>query len=603
MRLLLVVFTLFMSLPALAAQEAQPVVQQAEATQDADLAKVQTQVETVDRELVILKQVTDNRLDTQDQRIGDLSSMTEQQGNYMSAIANVTTWVGAGIALLAILAGFVNFISVRNQASARATEIAEQWFQKNADTLQNQAAESTKKANSLHEQVTALRLKADETYAEIERIKVEFSDHANKSRMTIDQATEQILTAADAGRNKRIINPAAIEAVAQANREIDDKPASSFSADDHFARGLREYLSSDFKSALSSFDNALQRTQIERSQPENIAKFLLFRGVTLGELGRLDDAIAANDEIVNLYGNDTTPSMRTQVVKAQFNKGVSLGRLERIDEAISVYDSINQQYGKDKDPIIRAQVATALFNKAFALGQQKHYAEAITVYDAVDRLYSVDPDMSLRVQVSEALVNKGYVLGQINKSAEAISVYDAIDRRYGTDPDPILRARVATALVNKGLALSRLNRTAEEIAAYDTVDLRYSSDPDPSLNAQVGKALNGRAYVRIMLAKQHWDLEAERRERLVQAIGDLQRAQSKSTSNDQAMVLGNLGYALHLGGAGEEAEQYTRECLRLGQEIALKAQREDARVHRVEPQDTEYEQLLEQLWQKISSQA
>lgn len=83
-------------------------------------------------------------------------------------------------------------------------------------------------------------------------------------------------------------------------------------------------------------------------------------------------------------------------------------------------------------------------------------------------------------------------------------------------------------------------------------------------------------------------------------ISDLGRAKQQCANDSLPELLGNLGYALFLSGAIDEAEVHTRECLRLGPVTSLEAERNDARIHRVEPQDSEYEQLLDRLWEELS---
>jgi hypothetical protein len=66
------------------------------------------------------------------------------------------------------------------------------------------------------------------------------------------------------------------------------------------------------------------------------------------------------------------------------------------------------------------------------------------------------------------------------------------------------------------------------------------------------------------------------------------------------MVLGNLGYVLHLIGEQETARTYTLKSLRLGRQKTLDGQRDDAQKHRVEPQDTQYEEMLNELWLSLT---
>jgi hypothetical protein len=56
---------------------------------------------------------------------------------------------------------------------------------------------------------------------------------------------------------------------------------------------------------------------------------------------------------------------------------------------------------------------------------------------------------------------------------------------------------------------------------------------------------------------------------------------------------------LFLAGQVQAAQAPTLECLTLDGQKALDDQRADAKQHRVEPVDTNYEQLLDELWNSL----
>ena len=60
------------------------------------------------------------------------------------------------------------------------------------------------------------------------------------------------------------------------------------------------------------------------------------RASRLGALGRSEDELGVYDEVVARFGDATEPALREQVAKALVNKGVTLGELERSEEAVAV---------------------------------------------------------------------------------------------------------------------------------------------------------------------------------------------------------------------------------------------------------------------------
>ena len=265
--------------------------------------------------------------------------------------------------------------------------------------------------------------------------------------------------------------------------------------------------------------------------------------------------------------------------------------------ALSSFEQAIQQSSGADTPAIK--MATFLFAKASALGQLEQPQDEITVYDEIDRRYGRDDTPGMRERVAGALVNKGFTLGKLEQPQEAIAVYDEIDRRYGKDDTPGLREQVASALFNKGITLGQLAKPQEAIAVYDEIDRHYGNDAAPGVRERVAGALNGGSFNRIISAKKNFDDAVQRKKLLAEAIERLERALKICSVDDRAMVMGNLGYALFLDGQEERAKEPTSECLRLGGQKLLGAQRADATQHRVAPADTEYEALLDRCWAKL----
>jgi TolA-binding protein len=64
------------------------------------------------------------------------------------------------------------------------------------------------------------------------------------------------------------------------------------------------------------------------------------------------------------FGDAPEPALREQVAKALVNKGVTLGELGRSEEAAGVYDQVVARFGDAPEPALREQVAKALRMKA-----------------------------------------------------------------------------------------------------------------------------------------------------------------------------------------------------------------------------------------------
>ncbi|WP_323122098.1 tetratricopeptide repeat protein [Burkholderia alba] len=572
-----------------------------------DIQRVQEQIHALDKDVANFKEMSNQRLDAQDKRIGDLGVSTSQQANYMGAISNLSTLVGVGITsivtLIAIVAGFAVYFSAKNRAVHEAKEAAQQWLKENSDGLHNQIQSLRDETASLELQLSAFQKKAAEAATEIDKRKTEVMDHVEKAHRELDEAAQKILSRPDSEAEAQVPQPStdaqALHIVRETSEALEAVPENEFTAEDHLARGLNEYVATRFDSALLSFGKALAHAGAEKLLPERHALLMFARAITLGELGRDEDEIAAYDEIDRRYGQDDSPALREQVAKALYNKGITLGQLDRGEDAIAVYDVVDRRYGTDDSPVLRAQVSKALYNKGYRLGQLGRGEDAVAAYSEVDRRYGRDSSPVLREQVAKALFNKGARLGMLDRGKEAIVVYDEVDRRYGGDRPPVLREQVAKALVNKAIALSQLGLSEDAIAVYDEIDRRYSQDDNVAMRERIARALDSGAFLRIRLAKQYWADEARRGELLALAVAALERARGQCAEVRRSVVLGNLGYALFLSGEPDRATEPTRECLRLDGAKALKKLRDNTQEHRIEPQDADYAKLLDQVWDAL----
>jgi tetratricopeptide (TPR) repeat protein len=248
--------------------------------------------------------------------------------------------------------------------------------------------------------------------------------------------------------------------------------------------------------AIAVFDDLLARFGNATEPPlrEPVARALVNKGITLGELDRSAEAVAVYDDVVERFGNATELPLREEVGRALVNKGVRLGALDRGAEAVAVYNDVVERFGNATEPPLREHVARALVNKGFRLGELDRSAEEIAAYDDVLVRFGNATELPLREEVGRALVNKGVRLGALDRGAEAVAVYNDVVERFGNATELPLREEVARALANKGFRLGELDRSAEEIAAYDDVLARFGNATEPPLREHVARALVNKGF-------------------------------------------------------------------------------------------------------------
>jgi tetratricopeptide (TPR) repeat protein len=172
---------------------------------------------------------------------------------------------------------------------------------------------------------------------------------------------------------------------------------------------------------------------------------LLAKAGQLARLGRLEEAVAACDEVVAQHGTSREPAVRLQVVNAIMNKGTMLDKLGRSEDEIAAYDEILALFGDDSDPGIRAQVAGALLNKALTCGHLGRGEDEILVYRGLVLRFGRDRASQTRERVAGALLNMGATLGDMGRQREEGLAYDDLLARFGDAEEPAIRELVARA--------------------------------------------------------------------------------------------------------------------------------------------------------------
>jgi tetratricopeptide (TPR) repeat protein len=234
-------------------------------------------------------------------------------------------------------------------------------------------------------------------------------------------------------------------------------------------------------------------TQERATQHAPVAWALFNKGVSLGVVGRTQEALASYDELLHRFGPATQ------------SRGTKAG-------ALTVPDWMkgDSQLGtpQEEEAEVREPVAWALLNRGVILQSLGHMPDAVAVFDELLNRFSEvkattferltrpewlqgssqdDPrKKELRVQVAWALLNKATALGTLGRTQDSLGTYDELLRRFaglrgaatggltrpgwlkgtqtaGPVTDPDVREQVAWALFNKGVTLGGLGRTQEAL--------------------------------------------------------------------------------------------------------------------------------------------
>jgi hypothetical protein len=341
-----------------------------------------------------------------------------------------------------------------------------------------------------------------------------------------------------------------------------------------------------------------------------LAKGLINRASILGNSNRLSEEVIALDGVILRFSDNKSPQFAEHVAAAFNNKIYALKRQGKLTEALLEYDRLEARFGQNPTPQVRAAVAMGLFNKAQILEDLGELIASVKTHEEVVNRYAQDDNSEVRQQVLTAMVNQALVLNRLNKTTDKVLTYLAINRSFGVNQSTAIAQTdrlIDAASIRENVALIMQNRFYElknydaKLAAAEELERQFTEDESDKILGYVRNVMNSMGYASILRAKEFWANKPLRKQLLNSAIDRLQQAhylqlKIKANANLYWFVDGNLGYALFLSGDSVKGKNLTRNALKYGIEKAIEAQRADAKLFRVEPQDTRYQAMLNKLW-------
>ncbi|TVL97472.1 MAG: hypothetical protein CV087_22305 [Candidatus Brocadia sp. WS118] len=155
------------------------------------------------------------------------------------------------------------------------------------------------------------------------------------------------------------------------------------------------------------------------------------KGVSLGELGHIDEEIGCYNQALKIDPSDA---------KIWTNKGTALGNLGRFEEALLCHEK-----AISIDPLY----AVAWYGKGVELVKMGQDKEAIVCFD---QALDIDP------QLVQAWNNKGNALRRLSRDKEALVCFDQALN---------LAPRLAVAWINKAATLDELGYDEEALGCYN----------------------------------------------------------------------------------------------------------------------------------------
>ena len=328
------------------------------------------------------------------------------------------------------------------------------------------------------------------------------------------------------------------------------------------------------------------------------ANDLLRKALALAESGRLQDAVAAWDEVVRRFGESDAPADREQVATALASKGVMLSDLNRHTEALAAWNEVARRFRRSRTPAFETLVANALVGMAIALNALNRPGEALETCDEMLERFGESGSSGLHGEVAVTMVVRGHALMALNRVDEAIDAWDAVVDRFGTSDSLRIVEQVASALGNIGTALFQSGRLEEALTAFDGVVQSHKASDAPILRKVVAHCFANRGNVLAAL-----DREAEALSSWEEAIRGFEAGGPPEAAEPYCSALMNRAAAVYRAGRAEEAlEQWADVVERFGTDDRpeLLTVVANAQTHRCAllEQTGRYEEALA-VWQEV----
>lgn len=240
-------------------------------------------------------------------------------------------------------------------------------------------------------------------------------------------------------------------------------------------RANRAAFAGDAAAALQLYTNVATDSA---TAPREAVVAALNRCYALGQLGRLDEAIACYRDFRTQHGSSDRLEDRQAIARAMNETAKLLTTRDRADEAIALDDEIVARFGNDPDVELRHRSAFALRGKGDLLAARGALDEAVAAYEEVVRRYGEEQAPALRLSVAAAQLNEANQLRDHHQAERALPVYAALLGRLNGSAARSEVEIAAGALIHYGIALAGLERSHEAAAAFDAVTSAYSDIPE-----------------------------------------------------------------------------------------------------------------------------
>ena len=329
-----------------------------------------------------------------------------------------------------------------------------------------------------------------------------------------------------------------------------------------------------------------------------IFKILQYKGTSLVWQDKYKQAIPVLDAAMRCYGSSYV--VLADKMELLTYKGTALIQTGQRRAAAALYNGMIRRMEREQDPDCRPFLAVAMAGKGDLLEGRGHKQEALALFAEVLRRF--EPlGLDNQLPIALALEHQAILLAELDRPQEALANLDRFIARAKDHPQELQPRTQGVLKLRKAILLLPGERLEEACALIEEVAALPGPEAEPELRAALARTRLAAGYQRILRAKQVRLKQgpcAEASRELEASLALSHRAEVDS--EDRAILLGNISYALFLSGRAQEAEAPLREALQLGGEPLRKGEREDAGKFPL-AEDPAFLALLERLWAQRAS--
>jgi len=330
----------------------------------------------------IFKDSVQEQLRIVQNRVHEQEKLLDLQTARISDLTISLTLFGITIAMLAVISGWLGFVTVRDRAKEEAKQTAADWFKNDGKNL------------------------IDDMLAEFKRhLDAEQSKVSERAKQVMEEMQLSILATQQGIGGPLEKDVQGMDPLLELVEQLKHKPESDYAFADWNARAFDSYRQG--KLALAA-EYWLRAATAKNPTHLEVATSTLNAAVAL----RLDDkqqkALELFDHVLDQVGTAVGMPLRGIFAGALANKGIALAQLNRCDDAIRVCDDVIGRFGMATELPLREAVAMAMFAKSDALLNLNRLEETIRVCDDMIGRFGTAAELPLRIQVTAITNAKGF---------------------------------------------------------------------------------------------------------------------------------------------------------------------------------------------------